>query len=78
MNGRALVAQHVGCNARDLEVVDGSRPGQTAYRLHGVEVATIDYVRDRQGETGPGDSRPRTLVTVTYAAPCGTLGVPSS
>lgn len=48
-------------------MVDGSRPGQKAYRLHGLEVATIDYVRDRLGETGPGDAQPRTLVTVTYA-----------
>ena len=67
MNGRSVVAQRVGCHARDLEVVDGSRPGQRAYRLHGSEVATIDYVRDLHGDTGPGDAQPRTLVTVTYA-----------
>jgi hypothetical protein len=66
MNGRAIVAEHVNCNPRDLVVVDGLRAGQKAYRLSGVEVATIDYARDHTGETGPGDSGPKTLVTISY------------
>jgi hypothetical protein len=60
LKGRSLLAQPTG-----LQISDAMT--QTAYRLHGSEVATIDYVRDFHGETGPGDAQPRTLVTVTYA-----------